>query len=53
MRHTNQSTDYRRSGNANSTRRHRFVLVGQKDFYDPSNPADLAEYRMVVRYRHH
>lgn len=29
----------------------RFVRVGHKEVYDPTNPADVAEYRTVLSYR--
>jgi hypothetical protein len=32
-------------------RRTRWVLTGQKDYFQPGNPADAAEYHTVCNYR--
>jgi hypothetical protein len=49
MRHHTTSVTHRRPGTVTSRVKCRFVLVGEKDFYGHS-PADLAEYRTVMRY---
>lgn len=36
---------------AAAARGSRFVRAGEKDAYDPTNPADLIEYQTVVNYR--
>ena len=28
----------------------RFVLAGEKEFFDPADPADYREYRVVLGY---
>lgn len=50
MRHRSTPVSYRRATSATPLTGHRYVMVGQKDFYDWSNPADLAEYRTVMSY---
>ncbi|WP_020525197.1 hypothetical protein [Catelliglobosispora koreensis] len=50
MRHHNTPISFRRRGTGIPSAGRRFVLAGQKDFYDPTNPADDAEYRIVMSY---
>jgi hypothetical protein len=50
MRHRNTSVSFRRRGTGIPSTGPRFVLAGQKDFYDPTIDTDLAEYRTVMSY---
>ncbi|WP_212827354.1 hypothetical protein [Catellatospora sp. TT07R-123] len=50
MRHHHSPVSYRRRGTGTRTTGTPFVLAGQKDVYDWSNPADHAEYRIVLSY---
>ena len=51
MSHPNNPVVTRRRGGTAPTRSSRFVRVGEKETYDPANPADFVEYRTVTNYR--